>query len=130
MVWIGESERGAAMVEKAIVMNPDHQIWYHYALAHYYRTKGDFETALSHAVRLTWDWYWDYVHRATIYVEMGRLDEARAEANKLMEANPEFGENVRAEFETWNVPEEMVNEFIDLLRQAGVEFPNEGPPTN
>ena len=39
MVWIGESERGAAMVEKAIVMNPDHQIWYHYALAHYYRTK-------------------------------------------------------------------------------------------
>jgi adenylate cyclase len=130
MVWIGESKRGAAMVEKAIVMNPDHQVSYHYSLAHYYRTNGDFETALSHALRLTWGWYWDHVHRATIYVEMGRLDEAHAEADKLMEANPEFGENVRAEFETWNVPDEMVNEYIDLLRQAGVEFPNEGPTTN
>ncbi len=129
-VFMGDMERGAAMVEKAMVMNPDHPVWYHYALAHYYRTKGDFETALGHGLRLTWGMQWDYVFRAAIYVEMGRLDEARAEADKLLEVNPDFGKNVRDEFATWNFPEDAVIEFIDLLRQAGVEFPDEAPPTN
>ena len=46
MVLMGELDRGAAMVEKAIVMNPDHPIWYHYSLAIYYRVKGDYDTAL------------------------------------------------------------------------------------
>ena len=50
MVLMGELDRGAAMVEKAIVMNPDHPIWYHYSLAIYYRVKGDYDTALSHAL--------------------------------------------------------------------------------
>ena len=44
MVLMGELDRGAAMVEKAIVMNPDHPIWYHYSLAIYYRVKGDYDT--------------------------------------------------------------------------------------
>jgi tetratricopeptide (TPR) repeat protein len=128
--WAGEVERGAAMVEKARVMNPDHPIWYNYLLAHHYRLQGDYERALEHALQLNWGIHWDFVHRAAIYVEMGRMDDARAEAAKVLEINPDFPKNVRAEFSNWNVPEESVDNFIDLLGQAGIEFPDEPPPTN
>ena len=47
-----------------------------------------------------------------------------------MEVNPDFGKNVRAEYSNWNFPRETVDDYIDLLRQAGVDFPNEPPPTN
>jgi adenylate cyclase len=130
MGWAGEVERGAAMIEKARIMNPDHPVWYHYLLAHHYRLEGDFDTALEHALQLNWGMQWDFIHRAAIYVEMGLMDDARAEAAKLLEANPDFGKNVRQVFHVWNFPDEAVDTFIDLLRQAGIDFPNELPPTN
>ena len=88
------------------------------------------QPALQHALRLTWGIQWDYIHRAAIYVEMGRIDEARAEAAKILELNPDFADKVRQEFGNWNFPKEAVDEMIDLLRQAGMDFPNEGPLTD
>ena len=128
--WLGELERGAAMVQKAIAMNPNHPVWYHYFLSHYYRDKGDYETALGHALRLTWDWHWDFVHRVAIYVDSGRMDKARAEANKLVEVYPDFGEKARAEFESWNIPEETIQEYFTKLRAAGVDIPEGDALTN
>ena len=123
--WLGEVERGVAMVRKAIAMNPNHPVWYHYFLSHYYRDKGDYETALGHALRLTWDWHWDFVHRTAIYVDSGRMDEARAEAAKLIEVYPDFGEKARVEFESWNIPDETIREYLAKLRAAGIDIPED-----
>jgi TolB-like protein/class 3 adenylate cyclase len=130
MVFMGELDRGATLLEKAIVINPDHATWYHYPLAMYYRLKGDYDTALNHALRLNWGLQWDYINRALIYVEMGRMDEARAEAAMLLEVNPEIGATIREDSAFWNTPEEVVDEMINLLRRAGVDIPDEQPLTN
>ena len=71
-------------------------------------------------LRLNWGMQWDYIHRALIYVEMGRMDDARAEAAMLLEVNPEIGATIREDCGFWNRPEEAVDEIINLLRRAGV----------
>jgi len=128
--WAGEVERGAAMVEKARVMNPDHPVWYNYLLTHHYRLQGDYDRALEHGLQLSWGTQWDYAHRAVLYVEMGRMDDARAEAAKILEVNPDFGKTIRTDLGYWNIPKQTADDFIDLLRRAGIDFPEEPRPTN
>ena len=81
-------------------------------------------------LRLNWGMQWDYIHRALIYVEMGRMDDARAEAAMLLEVNPEIGATIREDCGFWNRPEEAVDEIINLLRRAGVDIPDEQSLTN
>jgi tetratricopeptide (TPR) repeat protein len=128
--WGGDLERGAAMMEKAIVMNPRNPPWYHYLLSHYYILKEDYETALNHALRLTWKWNWDYMYRTTIYARSGRMVEARAEAAKLLEAYPTYPVEVRAELERYNMPDQVIREYLRTLREAGIDVPEERPVTN
>ncbi|MDP6951837.1 MAG: hypothetical protein QGF53_03665, partial [Alphaproteobacteria bacterium] len=126
----GDEDRGAAMIEKAIVMNPDHQPWYHYFLSYYYIFQEDYDTALTHAHGLTWGWWWDYVLRTTIYARTGRMGDARAEAARLLEAYPTYPEDARAEFEKWNLPEARIESYISTLRKVGIEIPEKDFPSN
>ena len=54
MVWAGELERGTALLEKAIVLNPKHPDWYYLALgaAHYYRSEYDEALALQQKINM------------------------------------------------------------------------------
>ena len=128
-VWSGELERGAALVEKAIKIDPHHPPWYHYSLSHYYLEKEDYEKALDHALRLTWDWSYDFLYRITIYVRTGRMNEARAEAEKLLKLYPTYGEDMRDEIGSY-FPEEVIEAYVESLREAGIDIPDEPSLTN
>jgi adenylate cyclase len=125
--WAGNMERGVAMVQKAIAINPNHPPWYHYMLTDYFIRKGDHVTALGHALRLTWGLSWDYMYRTVIYARSGRMDEARTEADELREVYPDFGKEMRGEFEKYYFPDEVIGAYFETLREVGIDIPE---PTN
>jgi tetratricopeptide (TPR) repeat protein len=126
----GNLERGAAMVEKAIALNPNHQPWYHYLLSHYYISENEYDTALDHALRLTWGLSWDFMYRVVIYARSGRMEDARAEAGKLIEAHPTYGDDARTEFRRFYFPEDVIEAYLDTLREVGLDIPKEPSLTN
>ena len=126
----GKLERGATLIEKAIVMNPATQPWYHYLLSHHYIMKEDYDTALDHALRLTWGLSWDYMYRVVIYARSGRMAEARAEAAKLLEAHPTYPQDARGEYRKFYFPEDVIESYLDSMREAGIDFPPDDAPTN
>jgi hypothetical protein len=67
------------------------------------------------------------MYRTVIYARSGRRDEALTEAGKLIEAYPNFGNEMRSEFEKWHFPEDAIDSYTETLRDIGVNIPD---PTN
>ena len=92
--------------------------------------RGDYDKALSSALRLDLGISWDYVYRAVSYAQLGRLPEASGEIEKLGEVDPEFGDLVWERFRMLNFPDERIRQYIDGLRKAGLDVPDEPPLTH
>ncbi len=63
---------------------------------------------------------------AADYAQLGRMEEAQAEVEKLLALYPDFGANARVELEKffWNF-EALLEGYLDGLRKAGLKIPGE-----
>ena len=63
---------------------------------------------------------------AADYAQLGRMEEAQAEVEKLLAVYPDFGANARVEMRKffWNF-EELAESYLDGMRKAGLEIPDE-----
>ena len=98
LIYMGEWERGVALVTKAIALNPEHPQWYQNPIIYYYYQTSDYERALpeSQRQRLSDD-VWNALFRAMILGQLGR----REEAQPLIEAALKLEPNVRERPVTW-----------------------------
>lgn len=123
LAYAGEWERGCAMAEGAMRLNPHFPGWYRLAtITNAYRTR-DYRGALDAALKIQMPGYfWTPVFCAAAYGQLGEREAARKAVGELLAIRPEFGRAAREEFGKWHEPE-LVEHFVDGLRKAGLDVP-------
>ncbi len=120
LVYMGEWERGLALVTKAIALDPEFPEWYRDPIIYYYYQKGDYERALVELQKREVSRTWRFLFRAMILGKLGRREEARPAIEAALELKPDVREGLWDMARVWNVPEAHVEHMADGLRKAGL----------
>ncbi len=122
--YAGHWDRGLAMLEKAMALNPYHPGWYYFPLAFDHYRRGDYQRALEEAQRVEMPGYYpNHVVLAAIYGQLGREKDARAALENLLELFPRYGGRAREELGKWFRTGDMLEHVLDGLRKAGLAIP-------
>jgi adenylate cyclase len=120
----GDWEQGLTLMEKGMKLNPYHPSWFHLApFMNHYRL-GEYENALSHALRFNCpELFWDPLMRAVALGQMGREDEAKAAVGQLLELEPDFATRGRGLISHYVKVDGLADTIIKGLRKAGLVGP-------
>lgn len=118
LVYYGRLEKALERCQRAIRLNPNCPNWYWLTLGFSYFHLGRYEDALAAIERITSS---DKAHRlsAAVYAHLGRLDEARFEAEELIKITPNFSITEWARTEPYTDPDGL-RRYVDGLRKAGL----------
>jgi adenylate cyclase len=120
LVYIGEWERGLALVTKAIALNPEFPEWYRDPLIFYYYQTGNYERALVESQRREVSRLWRLLFRTMILGQLGRSEEAQPAIQAALELKPDVRERPWDMARVWNVPDPHIEHIADGLRRAGL----------
>jgi len=119
--FIGEWDRGLALMRKAIAMNPDHPGWYRFPFVLYHYERGEYAKALAEVRRINMpEFYWTHMTAAMTYGQLGREREAQTSVEKLLRLKPDIGQQVYATLRIWNLPTPLIRHMEEGLRKAGL----------
>jgi TolB-like protein/Tfp pilus assembly protein PilF len=122
----GDWERGCALVQRAVQLNPKHPGWYWFPPFYYAYRKGDYRGALNFALKINMPrFYATHLMAAAAYGQLGERDAATKALRELLVLWPSFGVSVREEMGKWCDPD-LVEHLIDGLRKAGLEIADHG----
>ncbi len=123
--YVGDWERGCALVERAMQLNPKHPGWYWFpAFWNAYR-KRDYRGALNAALKINMpDFFWTNVVTAAAYGQLGERGAAGKALRELLALKPDFAVIAREETGKWFDPE-LVEHLMDGLRKAGLNIASE-----
>jgi len=123
IAYSGDWDRGLAMVEEALKMNPHHPGWYRFVHFWKHYVKHEYQEALS-VLRLMNlpTFYYYHASLAASYGQLERAEDAQRSIQELLRMVPDFPLKVRDELGKWNSPE-FVEHYIEGLRKAGLEIP-------
>ena len=132
LVHIGEFERGANIVRRAMDLNPNHAGWYHFAIIWEHLNKGDYEKALARITRVNMPGlFWQPLTVASICGLLERPIEAAAAVRELRKLDPDFEQHVREYIEVWHYSSGLMDRILEGLSKAGVEIATDpGPPSS
>jgi TolB-like protein/Tfp pilus assembly protein PilF len=121
----GEWERGCALVEHSLQLNPNHPGWYWFPLFFNAYHKRDYQGALSYALKVNLPGYHGtHMALAAAYAQLGQPDEARRAIQELLKLKPDAARIVRPALGI-SLDQELVEHMIDGLRKAGLEIPDD-----
>ena len=124
LALMGQWERGISLIDEAVVRNPAHPGWYHTAPALNFYRQRRYADALEEARQIDAPgWVHNHTILAMIYGQLGRTEQARAAASRILELDPDFEENAWYELQLRNFPEQMAEHMAEGLRKAGLEIP-------
>ncbi|MCW0015741.1 adenylate cyclase [Rhizobium sp. BT-226] len=121
----GQWQRGAALLDQAIALNPGSGGFYHgtRALAAYMLHDND--TAVLEIRRANMQKFpLFHVVAAIIYAEAGMMDDARREGQVFVSMRPDFLPNIVTELAMRNMQPEDRDRLIEGLRKAGMTVPD------
>ena len=133
LVWLGlnftqsgQLDRGAALTRKAMKLNPHYPTYYYLPLFNAHFLKGEYERALAEILK--WNqpnYFWPLANQAAVYGHLGRREEAQAVVASLLKIYPDFPRKARWEYGIWFPIDSDTERFVDGLRKAGLEIPQE-----
>jgi len=124
LAFSGEWDRGVALTEKIMALNPHHPGWYHSTpfMDHY--RKGEYEKALQVAKKVTMpEFHWSHLQVAAACGQLNRHEEARAAIESLRKYSPTFldVEKCREDIAKWIPDEAHVELLVQGWRKAGLD---------
>jgi tetratricopeptide (TPR) repeat protein len=120
--YIGRLDRSMELTRKAMALNPYHPTWYYATVFNYHYHRREYREALAAAQKWNQpEFYWNQVHLAQAYAQLGRKQEARAAVAQLRKLYPDFAAKARDEFRIWNQDSLMEHE-LEGLRKAGLDI--------
>jgi adenylate cyclase len=124
MVYSGRWERGKALVEKSMILNPLHQDWVHFAffLDHY--RKGEYREALAVQRKMNVpNNQGIQAGLAAVYGQLGDTKNAKATLDHILQVWPDFAADPRAWFVRRRFSVELLESLMGGLRKAGLQVP-------
>ena len=123
IAYSGDWERGCAVVESAMQLNPRHPGWYWFASFNDAYRRRDYRGALGFALKINLPGNF-YTHAviAAAYGQLGMREEARKALQELLAIRPDFAKTAREEFGRWFHDLAFVEHQLDGLRKAGLEI--------
>ena len=123
IAYSGDWERGLAVSLRAASLNPVRPTWQDVLLAAHDYQRGEYEEALAQLPKIRGGRGDEQVilHTAASYGQLGRASEARAALDSLLEIQPHYAEDARAELQRLYPSDAMVDRLLDGLRKAGLE---------
>jgi len=121
LVYMGEWERGLALVTKAIALNPEHPGWYEDPIIYYHYQTRDYERAWVEAQKqdVAGDIWWA-LFRVMILGQLGRREEAQPVIEAALRRKPDVRERLWDMARIWNVPDPHIEHMANGLRKAGL----------
>jgi tetratricopeptide (TPR) repeat protein len=121
--WAGRPEEAIGLVEKAQRLDPRNFDFYCLALGQSYRLTRRYEEAIAaykRTIQFNPNQPGPHAFLATIYSELGREEEARAEVGELLRISPNYSVESGRQRLPFKDPAE-VERVLDGLRKAGLK---------
>jgi TolB-like protein/Tfp pilus assembly protein PilF len=116
----GDWDRGCAVVDAAIQLNPHHPGWYWLTSVFNSYRKRDYRASAGVALRINMPGY--FWGPATSAAALGQLGEHSQKALKeLLVIRPDFARTARQEFGKW-FDDELAEHYVEGLRKAGLHI--------
>ena len=123
----GQWELGASLVRKAMALNPHVATWiWMITIYNVHFSRNEYDEALAEIKN--WDnpdFFWVHANLAAVYGHLGDTENAQIAVAKLLELYPEFGNSARDEVEIWIRDKGWVDDWLEGLRKAGLDIPDE-----
>ena len=117
----GDWERGCAVVDAAIRLNPHHPGWYWLTTVFDTYRKGDYLASVAAALRINMHGYfWGPATSAAAFGQLGEREQAQKALKELLVIRPDFATTAHQEFAKW-LDEELVEHYVEGLHKAGLE---------
>ena len=117
--FLGKPEHAVELAGRILRLNPRYPYWYIPPLRAVYFSGRDFETSLGYAKRITDPTAWDYAYIAASAARLGRMEEAKAAADKIAAADARWSAEQWISDSGGFAREEDAELFVDGVRKAG-----------
>ena len=122
ITFAGHWDRGCALIERAMELNPHHPGWYRSTLAINEYRKANYRAAIDEAMKANVPGiFWTNVLLAAGHGQLGELDAARNALRSLLAQKPDFAQSARETFGKWFDPE-LGQHLIEGMRKAGLDI--------
>lgn len=109
--------------EKALRLNPFAPTWYRMNLGHSYRVLGRYEEAIAEykkSLAPSPNSLRSWIYLCSTYVDVGRMDEARAAAKEVMRISPKFSVDYESRACLF-IDKDFCDRHVENLRKAGLK---------
>jgi TolB-like protein len=120
LTLLGDWERGPALAQKAVRLNPYHRNIVHAGLWLDALRRRDYESAYGEANEFTPAGLWQLLMRITALAYLGRMDKARADVEQLLLIKPNIRERGRWYITRYVKFDELVERITNGLANAGL----------
>jgi tetratricopeptide (TPR) repeat protein len=122
MTLMGAWERGPALIEKIIRLNPFYGNHVHYALWVNCLRQKNYAEAYHETLKLNRPaLFWDHLARASIYGLLGNIEGGRTAAAELLNLKPDFTARGRILISRYIKFEDIVKRVVKGLKAVGLE---------
>jgi adenylate cyclase len=122
MSLYGEWERGLALLDKGMKLNPCYPTWFHLATYMDYYRRGEYAQAFGEAIKFNYPaMFWDPVMRAAALSQMNNMAEAKEATGQLLKIEPDFAAKARTLIGNYVKLDDVVDLVIQGLEKAGLE---------
>lgn len=122
IAYSGDWERGCALAERAIQLNPNHPGWYWFPLILNAYRQGDYRRSRDLVLKVNMPGFWrTQFMLAVCNGQLGELEVARNAIQELLRIRPDFLVVWREELCKW-WQADLVEHLIDGLRKAGLKI--------
>jgi adenylate cyclase len=119
LTYLGQAKEGIGWSEKAVRLNPHHPAWYRSVLALGQYMDGRYEEAVKILAGSSSSPSLVRPVLPAAYVKLGRLEEARRQAQAILKADPNYNLDDLATYLPFRNPDDL-RHFLEDLRAAGL----------